>query len=61
MNRQWHDCIALCTSTSHDMGVSAWERSTLCLVLMVGSITWDDVQNESHGFEVIREYPVLLK
>ena len=53
---KWHDCIALCTSTSHDRGVSAWFGLTLCLVfdnllwaqgrltpclaLMVGSVTW---------------------
>ena len=24
LNEQWHDCIALCTGTSQDMGVSAW-------------------------------------
>ena len=60
MNRQWRDCIALCTSTSHDMGVSAWKRLKPCLVLMVGSVTWDDIQNESHDFEVIGDCPVLL-
>ena len=37
-------------------------RSTPCLVLMVGSVTWTTyVQNELHGFEVFRDCPVLLK
>ena len=57
----------------HDMGVGAWYRSTpclvlngmswvqgrstLCLVLMVGLVTWDYVQNELHGFKVIKDCP----
>ena len=47
----WHDKhalahhIVLCTGTSHDMGVSAWYESILCLVFdWVGSVRWDNVQ-----------------
>ena len=36
-------------------------RLTPCLVLMVGSVTWDYIQSESHGFELIGGYLVLLK
>ena len=29
---QWHISLHLCMGTSHDMGVSTWYGSTLCLV-----------------------------
>ena len=37
-DKQWHIALHLCTSTSQLMGVSAWEKSALCLVLMLVSV-----------------------
>ena len=55
-----------------ELGVSAWFWSTLCFVWCLiicrghrvddgGLANMDYVQNESHGFEVIGDCPMLLK